>query len=357
MPFVAWTISLRCRLLLSNRLRFRGAVSSVSCLMTHDQGRKAHFQDFLRGGAAGVVFRNEQQLLRVLRSSRYHHSTARLELFNEHRRYPLRRCGDHDLVIRCVLWPPVVTVAQPNFDVVVFQTPQSPAGFLRELLDYLNRVYALRELGEDCRLISKPSANFEDLVGWFDLQQVSHQRNDERLRDRLCVPDRQRDIQIRKLPERRRHELMAGNVGQNSHDALVELVFAYPRGSEARAFRNHLHHLDAQRAKIDFLVGRHLQTCSLDNRAGHLEADQHSRSTNEVLRRNTNPRAPKGVASNAKLGSCLLSNLVSFPDPYVLLLPQCELSFAVGACEPVLRLQSTSAALLASEREIEPTGH
>ena len=132
--------------------------------MADDQGRKAHLRISFVAVRPASSFRMSSSFCAFSAPAGITIRPRGLSCSIEHRRYPLRRRSHHDLVVRCVLWPPVVTVAQPDFDVVVFEISQSPAGFMRKLLDYLNRIYALRELGEDRRLISKPGANFEDLV-------------------------------------------------------------------------------------------------------------------------------------------------------------------------------------------------
>ena len=53
-----------------------------------------------------------------------------------------------------------------------------------------------RQRRDDCRLIPEPGANFEHRVIGLDIEQVGHQRDDKRLRDRLLEADRKRRIGV-----------------------------------------------------------------------------------------------------------------------------------------------------------------
>ena len=99
-----------------------------------------------------------------------------------------RRCDDN-LVERCVLGPAEITVPDANLDVGIafsFEPLHCP---LCELVDDFDGVHLARQLGEHCGLIAEASANLEDHVVRFELEQVRHYRNHERLRDRLIKTD------------------------------------------------------------------------------------------------------------------------------------------------------------------------
>ena len=89
-----------------------------------------------------------------------------------------------------MLAPAVIAVAHADLDVDVAQAPEALAGLERELLDDVDAVDLLDELGENRRLVADPGADFEHRVPGLRLEQNGHERDDERLRDRLAT-DRQ----------------------------------------------------------------------------------------------------------------------------------------------------------------------
>jgi tRNA(Ile)-lysidine synthase TilS/MesJ len=65
-------------------------------------------------------------------------------------------------------------------------------GRLGELLDHLDAEHLGAELGHHRGLVAEPGADLEHARARGQLEQVEHQRADERLRQRLVEADRQR---------------------------------------------------------------------------------------------------------------------------------------------------------------------
>jgi hypothetical protein len=62
--------------------------------------------------------------------------------------------------------------------------------------------------------VAKAGADFEDNVVGFELEQVRHHRNHQRLRDCLIEADRQRPCQVSVLLNLDRHKLVPRDLGQ-----------------------------------------------------------------------------------------------------------------------------------------------
>ena len=61
-----------------------------------------------------------------------------------------------------------------------------------ELLDDLDRIDLMRQFVQHGGLIAEPGADLQHLVAAREFQQVGHQPDDEGLRNRLAMADRQR---------------------------------------------------------------------------------------------------------------------------------------------------------------------
>jgi hypothetical protein len=70
-------------------------------------------------------------------------------------------------------------------------------------------------------LIAAPGADLENSVRPSDAKRVGHVGDDERLRDRLTVADRQRTISIRKRPHGFWHEQVPWHVAHHIEDTGI----------------------------------------------------------------------------------------------------------------------------------------
>src|SRR5262249_34825082 len=104
---------------------------------------------------------------------------------------------------------------------------------LRELVDDFDAVDPAGQLGEHCGLIAKAGADFEDHVIWFELEQVRHHRNHQRLRDRLIETDRNWPVLVSVLLDLNGHELVSRYLSHCPEDSLVQRGLASLGGNVA----------------------------------------------------------------------------------------------------------------------------
>ena len=112
------------------------------------------------------------------------------------------------------------------------------------------RVHPARQLGEHCGLIAQAGANFEDHVVRFELEQVRHHRNHERLRDRLIEADRQWPVQVSVWLDLDRHELVPRHFGHCPEDPIVQRGLANLGGKVLRDHSDRRNHLSSLFLKI-----------------------------------------------------------------------------------------------------------
>ena len=199
---------------------------ALSPLMTGDQRREPHGNQLAGPRLMVVAFVDHDELLLVLHSDGKHHPTAGLQLFEQPLRNLPGRRGQQDLVERGMLHPAPRAIADAQLDVVATGGAQPAFPLLGQLLDDFDRENLLRQLREDRRLIAKPGADLEDLVVLLDREQVCHKRDDEWLRDRFAIADRQRQILVGPFLQLDRNEVMARNHGHRLHDAVTQTVVA-----------------------------------------------------------------------------------------------------------------------------------
>ena len=97
---------------------------------------------------------------------------------------------------RGLIGPPQRAVADANPDVVVahpLQRRPRPLGQTRQTLD---GTHAARQLGQHRGLVAGAGTDLQHLLAARELQQRGHEPDDERLRDRLLLADRQRVIAV-----------------------------------------------------------------------------------------------------------------------------------------------------------------
>jgi len=130
--------------------------------------------------------------------------------------------GDDDGVERRVFLPAVIAVADAHLDVAVTKPRKPFPGKPPQRFDDLDGERLGGKLTEDRRLIAGPGADLQHLRPGCQTQQVRHQRDDVRLRDRLAVADGQGAVEIGQAAKDLGHELVAGDLRHNIHHRRVE---------------------------------------------------------------------------------------------------------------------------------------
>jgi hypothetical protein len=104
----------------------------------------------------------------------------------------------------------------------------------------------LRELPRDGGLISGAGADLEHYVIGFELEQIGHQSDDVRLRDRLLETDGQGAVEIGVRLKLDGDELVARYAGDDFHHLAAEHGAAGVGGGRRGLLGDLLHHLLAQ---------------------------------------------------------------------------------------------------------------
>jgi hypothetical protein len=101
---------------------------------------------------------------------------------------------------------------------------QPPSSLLGELRDQFDAEDALRELRQDRRLVAQPGTDFQHAVARTDVEQVGHDGDDERLRDRLAESDGQGRVGVGVRPKFDRNELVARHFAHDIEYPLAQCV-------------------------------------------------------------------------------------------------------------------------------------
>ena len=112
-------------------------------------------------------------------------------------------------------------VADPHLDASVPRLVERPAGARGEGRDPLDRDDARDQFVEHRRGVARARADVEQVLGAVEREELAHRRDDEGLRDRLVLADRERCVLVRDAGEVRRDERLARHTGHRGEHALV----------------------------------------------------------------------------------------------------------------------------------------
>jgi hypothetical protein len=87
-------------------------------------------------------------------------------------------------------------------------------------------------------LVAQAGADFEDDIVGFELKQVRHHGNHQRLRDGFTEADRQGPVRVSVRLELGRHELMPRDFNHRPDHSLVQRSLADPVGNLVCVCRN-----------------------------------------------------------------------------------------------------------------------
>ena len=161
-----------------------------------------------------ILGNQEQLLVAVPWADRNDHATAGPQLIEQRWWYVARRSGDDDRVKWCALRPAETAITGAQFDVVAPLSRKDGRRAGRELRDHLDRADAAGKLGKHRSLIARAGAYLEYGVLWLQVEQLGHQGDDKRLRNRLTVPDRQRPVLVGRILGARCHKCLAPDLGE-----------------------------------------------------------------------------------------------------------------------------------------------
>ena len=161
-------------------------------------------------------------MLRIGEAGSDDHFPARLQLMDERRGNEVGSRGHDHLVERRVLGPAVVAVGDLELDVGAALLAQSLLCLAGELFDDFDAVHLARQLRQDRGLVAQSGADLEHGLLGADIQQIRHQRDDERLRDRLLETYGKRNVGVGVGLQFDRYELVSRHLGHGRHHAFVE---------------------------------------------------------------------------------------------------------------------------------------
>src|SRR5262245_42098248 len=165
-------------------------------------------------------------------------------------RNEIRSRRDDHLVERSMLRPAMIAVRDSDLNVAAALPTQSLLCLSGELFDDFDAVHLPRQLREDRRLVAQPGADLEHGIVFAEVQQIGHQRDNERLRDRLLEPDRKRNVGVGIRLKFDRYELMPRHLAYRTHHALIESRLAEHAADVKYAGGDFHQHLLAQDIEI-----------------------------------------------------------------------------------------------------------
>ena len=252
--------------------------------------------------AFSITMRILHQHAGVDRPDWYDKPPARLELGQQRRRNVVRRSGDDDPVVRRVLRPSVIAVADTDGDIGITETRQRlgrPGAELGQDLDGIDLAGEHRQHGG---LVAGARADLQHAVARLHLEQVRHQRDDERLGDRLPETDVERAVGVGQVRRRRGNERVAGHLTQRPQHPRIERRIVRAAADNERLALDCLHHALALSRAIDVPGDR--------GRRHDADADrndssaQHASSLFEAIGSYGKGASPSGERSS---GSCNVS--------------------------------------------------
>src|SRR5688500_4263829 len=197
---------------------------------------------------SAALLRDDGQRLHVPSPERYQQLAAFGELVHQRLGDARRRGADEDRVVRTILAPPEGTVAEEQRDVPDPGARDRVPGPLQQRCDALDGEDLCGEMRQKHGLITGSGSHLEHFLMSLELQQLEVSRMDGRLGDRLAVPDRQRRILVRAMPNPRGDEQVArgrfdGAQDREIRDPLLaqRLDQPTPRPAELTFYRSRHH--------------------------------------------------------------------------------------------------------------------
>ena len=136
-----------------------------------------------------------------------------------------------------------------DIDIVISHLAKPVSRRSSERFYDFNAVYLAGEARQNGRMVSGPRSRLEDDVVRVDLRECGHQGDQERLRDVLLMPDRQRDVEIREGAEFIRYKGMSRNFSERGDKCFIQCLHAGLL-THRRNIGNHLiDHIEAKRGE------------------------------------------------------------------------------------------------------------
>ena len=190
-----------------------------------DQGHEAYRSNALASQMSRAVFLEPYQLLRPFHGADGQHEVADAELLDQALGYCGGRRRDDHAIERGVFRPAEGSIADQLVHSPVTKLRQKLGRSVGKLGDALDRIDLAAELCEHGGLVAATGADLEDSIARGCAEKLGHQRDDVRLRDRLPVPERQREISICLVGLARRHELVPRHATQRlEHTAILDAL-------------------------------------------------------------------------------------------------------------------------------------
>ena len=129
--------------------------------------------------------------------------------------------GHHDPVERGELVPADRPVPDLDEDVLVPEVLDRLLGAPAQRLDALDGEHPVRKLRKEGGLVARPRADLEHRLVAREPELLRHERDHERLRDRLALADREGVVTVRRRLHARPDEQMSRHLPHRAEDALV----------------------------------------------------------------------------------------------------------------------------------------
>ena len=152
-----------------------------------------------------------------------YHPAAGLQLLKKGRRHVRRSGRDDDAVKGCVLRPAEIAVAMLYIDTAIAKSLKTHLRLPSKRFEDFNAIHLANEPGQYGGLIAGAGPHLQHDIITFRPQQVGHQGDQRRLRDRLVMADGQRPVLIGIAAQGRGHELMPRHGTHGCHYGRIGL--------------------------------------------------------------------------------------------------------------------------------------
>jgi hypothetical protein len=145
------------------------------------------------------------------------------QLMDQLRWYFRWRRSQDDAIVRRMLGPALIPVSMPDCDIAVAQSPKLLGRRARKLQHEFYGVHSAGEFGEYGGLISGPRADLEYAMTLANFEQLCHDSDDVRLRDRSATAYIERSIVVGEADQILRNELLPRyRVDRTQHVGIMD---------------------------------------------------------------------------------------------------------------------------------------
>src|SRR5664280_3258540 len=108
-----------------------------------------------------------------------------------------RNRSNNNTIKRRLCFPAVITISDPGMNKVITRFFKVLCRLFAQLFNNFYGIHTISKLGENSRLIPRTGADFQNPIRFFQLKQISHDRDDIRLGNGLPITNWEWPVFIR----------------------------------------------------------------------------------------------------------------------------------------------------------------